>query len=29
MPSDEFKNQLRTTKYLLLKGNLDSRSNLI
>ena len=28
MPSDEFKNQLRNIKYFLLKGNLDSLSNL-
>ena len=28
MSSDEFKNHLRNIKYFLLKGNLDSRSNL-
>ena len=28
MPSYEFKNHLRNIKYFLLKGNLDSRSNL-
>ena len=28
MPSDEFKNHLRNLKYFLLKGNINSRSNL-